>query len=244
MSTSIFPSSLDTYTNPTSTSSTNSPSLSAGQTLQNDSLVSVETKIGVDGSTVVTTLDYKLKNTASVDPGHTHTGASLAAGSVTATQLAANAVTGTAIATGSVGNTQLSISAIKLGYAQITIGFSTALTSVVQIPGLTSTVTIPAGGRSVKITFYTQLLFNSAANRYSSIDIWDGPVATGTRLSTLGSFTVTAGTGTSVTCIAVTIPAAGSKTYNVGIYSDSVGGGTATINSAANGPSFLLVELI
>ena len=65
MSTSAFPGALDTYTNPTATNTTNNPSLAAGQTLQNDSLAALETKIGVDGSAVTTTLDYKVKNAAS-----------------------------------------------------------------------------------------------------------------------------------------------------------------------------------
>ena len=33
----------------------------------------LEAKVGVDGSAVVTSLDYKLKSTASTDPGHKHT---------------------------------------------------------------------------------------------------------------------------------------------------------------------------
>jgi hypothetical protein len=65
MSTSTFPTSLDSYTNPSSTNAVNSPSLAAGQTLQNDSLAALETKIGIDNSSVTTTIDYKVKNAAS-----------------------------------------------------------------------------------------------------------------------------------------------------------------------------------
>lgn len=72
MSTSVFPGALDPYTNPTATNPTNSPSLSAGQTLQNDSLVAIEAKVGVNNSAVTTSLDYLLKNSASLDPGHLH----------------------------------------------------------------------------------------------------------------------------------------------------------------------------
>ena len=35
-------------------------------------LNNLEAKVGVDASAVVTSLDYLLKNTASVDPGHKH----------------------------------------------------------------------------------------------------------------------------------------------------------------------------
>lgn len=66
MSTSVFPAGgIDSFTNPTATNKTNSPSLSAGQTLQNDALLAIETKVGVDSSAVTTTLDYLVKNSAS-----------------------------------------------------------------------------------------------------------------------------------------------------------------------------------
>jgi hypothetical protein len=42
-----------------------------------DALAAVEVKIGIDTSAAATTLDYLLKNPASIDPGHKHTGASL-----------------------------------------------------------------------------------------------------------------------------------------------------------------------
>lgn len=60
MSTSLFPASKDTFTNPTATSTTNNPSLSAGQTLQNDALSALETKVGITASADATSLDYKV----------------------------------------------------------------------------------------------------------------------------------------------------------------------------------------
>ena len=38
-----------------------------------DHLNNLEAKVGIDGSAVSTSLDYLLKNPASVDPGHMHT---------------------------------------------------------------------------------------------------------------------------------------------------------------------------
>lgn len=38
-----------------------------------DSVIALETKVGVDSSAVTSTIDYKLKNVASIDPGHKHT---------------------------------------------------------------------------------------------------------------------------------------------------------------------------
>jgi hypothetical protein len=43
-----------------------------------DAIIAAQTKIGVDGSAVPTTLDYLVKNSASVDPGHSHTSSSFA----------------------------------------------------------------------------------------------------------------------------------------------------------------------
>ena len=40
---------------------------------QQDAIVALETKVGIDSSAVTSTLDYKLKNTSSVNPGHKHT---------------------------------------------------------------------------------------------------------------------------------------------------------------------------
>jgi len=41
-----------------------------------DALFELETKVGVDTSAVATTLDYKLMNAASIDPGHLHSSTS------------------------------------------------------------------------------------------------------------------------------------------------------------------------
>lgn len=42
-----------------------------------DSVIALETKVGVDASAVTTTIDYKLKSTSSIDPGHKHTNTSV-----------------------------------------------------------------------------------------------------------------------------------------------------------------------
>lgn len=62
MSTSVFPVNLDSYVNPTATSTTNSPSLAAGQTLQNDSLSALETAVGITNSTIPGSLTYQVNN--------------------------------------------------------------------------------------------------------------------------------------------------------------------------------------
>lgn len=41
-----------------------------------DAIIAAQTKIGADGSAITTTLDYLVKNSASVNPGHSHTSSS------------------------------------------------------------------------------------------------------------------------------------------------------------------------
>lgn len=60
MSTTTFPGAKDTFTNPTATNPRNSPSLAAGQTLQNDAIAAIETAIGITASTDNTSLTYKV----------------------------------------------------------------------------------------------------------------------------------------------------------------------------------------
>ena len=131
-----------------------------------------------------------------------------------------------------------------LGYAQITASLASASTSFVQVTGLTSTVTIPAGGRRIKITVFAKSMLNAGgANTYSELSIWDGTVGTGTQLSDSTAMMAVAVQEFPVTCIAVVNPTAGSKTYNVGIKSSNASF-SATITAATTNPAFILVELI
>lgn len=77
--TTVFPTSLDTFVNPSSSNNLNDPTVlhSTQHDNINDSVAAVETKLGVDSSAVATTIDYLLKSTSSIDPGHKHTGASI-----------------------------------------------------------------------------------------------------------------------------------------------------------------------
>jgi hypothetical protein len=141
---------------------------------------------------------------------------------------------------GAVGGADLSTSAITLGYAEITTPFTTASATAVQVTGLTATVTVPAGGRKVKITAFVTYSTNSG-NNTNALTIWDGVVSGGgTQLAQGNNSAIIAGSG--ALAIAVVTPSAGSKTYNVGLHTT---GGTATIGAGgATNPAFLLVELI
>lgn len=147
---------------------------------------------------------------------------------------------GSGIGTNAIGAASLATNAIKLGYAAITSTFTTSSTSFVQVTGLTSTVTVPAGGRSVKITVYAIDAYQGGSGGAHQVSIWDGTVGSGTQLQTVG---IRNGTndGSVVTLTAVVTPAAGSKTYNVGY---KVGTSTGNLEASSAYPAFILVELI
>lgn len=142
---------------------------------------------------------------------------------------------------GTAASPQLSTSSIFLGYAQVTTNVTTTSSTFVQATGLTSTVTVPSGGRRVKITVYCDAIVSSSSgNAYLSI--WDGAVGTGTQIQQWESFITTPnGNPSGVHCVAVVTPSAGSKTYNVGI---RVSAGTLSLFAGATFPAFILVELM
>jgi hypothetical protein len=130
---------------------------------------------------------------------------------------------------------------VHLGSAQITGGFTTASLTPVQATGLTVTVLVP-GGTHIKITFSCQDLTNTLANDNVIATLWDGAVGGGTQLA-LSNWLPTAISQTApCTLVWVGTPAAGSKTYNVGL--NALVGGTAKIEGSATAPSLLLVESI
>lgn len=88
-----FPTSLDSFTNPTPVSDTNTVSHAGQHQNHNDSITALEVKVGVNGSAVNTTLDYK---TAEITGGDRGVGK-------TATQVISNKTlsTGTKILIGS-----------------------------------------------------------------------------------------------------------------------------------------------
>jgi len=143
---------------------------------------------------------------------------------------------GTGIGTNAIAAASLSTSAIKLGYVEVTATFSTASSTAVQITGATITVTIPAGGRSVLVIGSTPRLFNQTQpNNGAAMSLWDGTVGSGTQLqsATMDGYTVNNG-GNGVTVFAIVTPAAGSKTYNLGL--NRITGGTAQVSAAAGSP--------
>lgn len=73
MSTS-YPTSLDAYTNPTTTSKLNSPSHSGLHSGNSDAIEALEAKVGIDSSAVTTSHDYKLSGVTGTDKAVSKTG--------------------------------------------------------------------------------------------------------------------------------------------------------------------------
>lgn len=129
-----------------------------------------------------------------------------------------------------------------LGYAERTSNFVTTSTTAVQVTGLTVTVTVPSGGRRIKITVWAN---NSACDAitYSHTSIWEGTPGSGTQLTENSVVSPSADYSGTVSVMAVVTPSAGSHTYNVG-FRTSGGGATATMAAGATYPAFILVEYL
>jgi hypothetical protein len=182
--------------------------------------------------------------TVSVDAisGHTTANAGTVYGmSVTSGVLASaallNTVNTAALQTNAVGASNISATALVLGYAQITTNFTTTSTSFVQVTGLTSTVTIPAGSRHTRVTAYIGSLAASSSG-VPVLSLWDGTVGSGTQLQQSNGI---AGDGHSNYLSWVGTPAVGPKTYNLGADTTT---GTLTITAGSTLPAYILVEAL
>lgn len=212
--------------------------LTATQTLTNKTLTSpVITGGSIDNTTI--TVDT-ISGHTTANSGTIY-GIAVTSAKISGTAISNGTITSTQIATNGIAASNLATNAITLGYTQITGNITTTSTTVVQATGLTVTVTIPAGGRKIKITFFASALQNSATASNNSVSIWDGTVGSGTQLATsLISDFASAGSVYAI-CYAIVTPAAGSKTYNIGWL---VGSNTGTLVASATSPAFILVEAI
>lgn len=139
---------------------------------------------------------------------------------------------------------KLATSALFLGYTQITSDFTTTSTTFVAVTGLSASVTIPAGSRRTKITVYTAGLYSSSTTIGGLMTLWDGTVGSGTQLQLAAGFgnSAAGGATTPATLVWVGTPAAGAKTYNVGLRVPSAA--TGTIAASSTSPAFILVEAV
>lgn len=169
------------------------------------------------------------------------TTAKIADSNVTTAKIADSNVTTAKIADSGVTAAKLATNAILLGYAARTSDVTMSSATPALFTGLSSTVTIPAGGRSVKITGYAPYVTVAAVTSVE-LTIWDGTVGSGTQLAKASATQDTNTYRVQPIVMAVVTPAAGAKTYNIGIASS--GAASITAVCAATSPAFILVEVI
>ena len=73
MSNSTFPGAIDTFTDPTPTSLMSQVPHAELHSQENDAITALEYKVGINASQDSSSLDYAVRNTGSVNPGHSHT---------------------------------------------------------------------------------------------------------------------------------------------------------------------------
>lgn len=158
-------------------------------------------------------------------------GFTLSSGTLT---LPNNAIAGTALAT----------TAITLGYAQITSNFTTTSTTFVDVTGLTTTVTVPAGGRRVQIEIQATGINNSATGIWNIALVEDGTVI---QQWYLNEPTATAN-NTPLSVQFSKVPTAGSHTYKVQVATTagtvSISAGTTSGTVLTPGPSSIIVKAV
>lgn len=138
-----------------------------------------------------------------------------------------------------VGPESISDSAITLGYEEILSNFdSTTTPDDVIVPGLSLTITIPSGGRRLKLTTYCSSLSSSATpGTFIQIKIKEGStiLQTGTYRASTSNYPV------AMTVIASFVPTSGSHTYDVAIAQSAAG--TMEFGAGATAHGFHLAEL-
>ena len=188
----------------------------------------------IDGLLVSLDQDGTLK------AGAVDNAAVLADNVVTTAKIADSAVTTAKIADNNVTAAKIATSAITLGYAQITSPFSGTSTSVADVTSLSVAVTIPAGGRRIKVTFNAPFVISSSVSG-NGVNTYVTDV---TAAAIIGQQAYTNATNIAMNgnFCATHVPAAGARTYKIQYKQDAAG--TYQVNASATSPAFILVEAI
>lgn len=132
---------------------------------------------------------------------------------------------------------QSKIETSTLGYAQVTSN-QTGITTETDLTGLSVTVTVPSGGRRIKITAFVISHSDTAADRIK-LRIKEGA----TVLAASNRSNHDANDYSFHVCYYSAVATSGSHTYKLSLARDN-GSGTCSINQAATEPGFILVEVI
>lgn len=178
------------------------------------SITFTATNTPVDGTTILTSASVSSDLLALI------TDYNLTIGS---NKIAQNAVLGAALGT----------AAILLGSPTPVVANQGSITTIVDLTGLSQTVTVPAGGRSVLILGFVNNFSNSGATGTTTFMIFEGA----TKLNGIDIPNSVAGQGAMVMAF-VSAPLAGSHTYKLRAQTSA---GTTSMNADANDPATLVV---
>jgi hypothetical protein len=151
-----------------------------------------------------------------------------------------NITTG-AFTQGAVGAADIATTAITLASLSSVTSPGAFTSTNILIPGLTTTVTIPAGGRKVRITAFVPNIGSSSACN-ATIAIYNNTAASGTILQQAAYQTnSTSSAVTTGYIIYEYTPAAGSQSYCVAV---SVGAGNGTVTLGANTIAYMSIQVL
>jgi hypothetical protein len=242
----MFPSDITTVTSMPGSSTLSN----AGHSIRHNNEIkpiveALEAKVGVDGSAVTTTHDYKLSGVTGTDKAVSKTGTetltnkTLTSPTLNTPTFSAGAVKTADILDANVTSTKLSTTAITLGYAETAILSQNFTGSLADIAGLTTgAITVPAGGRRLEITVGVSVSSNNTDN---TVDI---AIFEDTTNIQQVSFPIPfSGRRCWVEFTFSKAPTAGSHTYKAqGVF--VAGTGTANMSSTAGYKAYILTKLI
>lgn len=156
-----------------------------------------------------------------------------------ATSFAATSLATTSFPTG-IQPEMLNLAAINLGVAQLLSIASVNSGVPVQVIALSKTVSIPAGGRSIEVRAFLPN-FGTGSGNTGLISLWDGTVGSGTMIAASQKTFAATGTFDPMFISAIVTPAAGAKTYNVGMHNTAGGVNSVSVSANATTPAYLAV---
>lgn len=141
------------------------------------------------------------------------------------------------IGNGLVTNTSLAPSAITLGYQEVATSQG-SITTEVDLTGLSVTVTVPTGGRRIRITAHLGVISSVAGDRVTT-HIKEGTTYLSRSIRYIGVASAEEGVEFSSSIV----PTAGTHTYKLSMLRET-GSGTVSATAFANNPAFILVEAV
>lgn len=136
---------------------------------------------------------------------------------------------------------QLATSAVTLGYASSTSTYSITNAGYNDVTGLSVTVTVPSGGRNLKITAFSPSIKSSSAA--ANTLYWAIRESSTVLNASIQQINTISYNMPGIVIAYVSAPSAGSHTYKVSMQTSGAGS-VETSNVSATTPAFILVELI